>query len=196
MIKKRLKTWLKLKLSGSKKLHSKKPNLVVGKHTLYNKNISISGSGKVIFGKYCAIGPNLTIISSNHDYNIPALQKTFYNKNFKTGYPADSIKGPIIIGNDVWFGQNVTVLSNVKIGNGACIGASSVITKDVPDYAIVAGVPAKIIKFRFNKKIITFLLKLKWWDWSNEKIKRNERFFITDLNKINSMDAIKKIIKN
>jgi acetyltransferase-like isoleucine patch superfamily enzyme len=176
-------------------LLSREPNLVVGENTLYNGEIHIEGKGKVTFGKYCAIGNNLKIISSNHNYNLPALQMTLYIKNFKRGYPGSLIKGPVTIGNDVWFEDDVIVLSGVTIGDGACIGAGSIVTKDVLPYSIAAGVPAKLIKYRFGKKIIEFLLELKWWDWSKDKIKLNEEFFMTDLNKIKSVSEVRKIIR-
>mgnify|MGYP001593905565 CR=1 FL=1 len=194
---KMIKKWYSLIINflkgDPKKLITNKPNLIVGENTLYNGNIAISGTGIIKIGKYCAIGPNLSIISSNHNYNLPCLQKTLYQENFNE-HPKDIIKGETIIGNDVWFGQNVVVLSGVKIGNGACIGAGSVVVKDIPDYAIAAGVPAKVIRYRFNKDIIKFLKELKWWNWSQEQIKKNREFFMTDLN-TKSIKEIKNIIK-
>ena len=80
------------------------------------------------------------------------------------------IKGDIIIKNDVWFGYNSLVRNGVTIGNGAIIGANSFVVKDVPDYAIVAGNPAKIVKMRFDEKNIASLLEIAWWDWDIEKI--------------------------
>ena len=76
-----------------------------------------------------------------------------------------------IIENDVWIGAKSTIMSGVKIHNGAVVGAGSVVTKDVPPYAIVAGNPAKIVKYRFNEKQIQSLLKISWWDWTQDRIK-------------------------
>ncbi len=91
-------------------------------------------------------------------------------------------KGDTIIGNDVWFGYGSTIMPAVKIGDGAIIGSKAVVTKAVPPYAIVAGNPAKIIKSRFTDEIIEELLKIKWWDWSKEKISRNIKAIVdTDL---------------
>lgn len=78
-----------------------------------------------------------------------------------------------MIENDVWIGHDVTILRGVTIGNGAVIAAKSVVTKNVPPYAIVGGNPAKIIKYRFSKKIVQKLQNIKWWDWSIEKIVEN-----------------------
>ena len=78
-----------------------------------------------------------------------------------------------IIGNDVWIGTNAILFPGIKIGNGAIIGAGAVVNKDVPDYAIVAGIPAKIIRYRFDNEIIEGLNQIKWWEWPDDKIKDN-----------------------
>ena len=80
-------------------------------------------------------------------------------------------KGDIIIGNDVWIGYEAVILSGVTIGDGAIIGTRAVVTKDVPPYAIVGGVPAKTIRKRFSDDTISALLKIKWWDWPEERIR-------------------------
>ena len=82
-------------------------------------------------------------------------------------------KGDIVVGNDVWIGYEAVILAGVTIGDGAIIGARAVVTKDVPPYTIVGGVPAKPIRKRFNEETIDILLKLKWWDWSKERIAKN-----------------------
>ena len=81
-----------------------------------------------------------------------------------------------VIEDDVWIGSNSVILSGVKIGRGAVIGAGSIVTKNVPKYAIVAGNPAKVIKMRFNDEEISKLEKLKWWEWSYDRIKENADF--------------------
>ena len=85
------------------------------------------------------------------------------------------------------------ILPGVNVGNGAVIGAGSVVTKDVPDYAIVAGNPSKIIRYRFSKEIINQLKEIQWWDWDDEKIIANKEFFNTDLTKFNG--KLKDLIK-
>ena len=82
-------------------------------------------------------------------------------------------KGDIIIGNDVWIGYEAVILAGVSIGDGAIIGARAVVTKDVPPYTIVGGVPAKSIKKRFSDETISSLLSIQWWNWSKEKISKN-----------------------
>lgn len=82
-------------------------------------------------------------------------------------------KGDIIIGNDVWIGYEAVIMAGVTIGDGAVIGSRAVVTKDVPAYTVVGGVPAKPIKKRFSEETVSLLLESKWWDWPREKIKRN-----------------------
>lgn len=84
---------------------------------------------------------------------------------------------PIEIGNDVWIGANVTILRGVHIGDGAVIGANTLVNKDIPPYAIVVGCPARVIKYRFEETVIQKLLNLKWWNWTDEKIQRNLALF-------------------
>jgi hypothetical protein len=87
------------------------------------------------------------------------------------GHPA--CKGDIVIQNDVWIGAKSTIMSGVKISNGSVVGAGSVVTKDVPPYAIVAGNPAKVVKYRFSEEQIEKLLSIAWWNWDEQKIKDN-----------------------
>ena len=84
----------------------------------------------------------------------------------------DSFLGETIIGNDVWIGKDVNIMGGVTIGDGAIIGTGAVITKDVPPYAVVAGVPAKILKYRFDEEAIAAFLRIKWWNWSEELIEK------------------------
>ena len=87
-------------------------------------------------------------------------------------------KGDIVIDNDVWIGYEAVILSGVHIGNGAIIGARSLVTRDVPPYTIVGGIPAKPIRKRFDEDVCERLLQLKWWDWPYEKIKENLAFIM------------------
>ena len=104
---------------------------------------------------------------------------------FKNRWKIDSLKdchyqgskGDIEIGHDVWIAHGATILSGVKIGHGAVVGAMSVVTKDIPPYAIVGGNPARILKYRFDKQQIAKLLQIEWWGWSEAKIFENNKLF-------------------
>lgn len=165
---------------------------VIGDHTLINGKIIIKGNEPVEFGKYCAVGDGVRIISSNHLVTYPNMQITLHDKCGFKKIAADN-KGTIHIGNGVWIGDSVIILPGINVGSGAVIGAGSVVTKDVPPFSIVAGVPGKVIRKRFSDDVITALLDIKWWDWSIEQIKRNKQFFETDLSNISAAE-FKKII--
>lgn len=99
------------------------------------------------------------------------------------------IKGDTVIGNDVWFGQNVTVMPGIHIGDGCIIGANTTVAKDIPPYSVAVGNPCRVIRKRFDDKMIEFLLKLKWWDWSPEKIFKNLDVLCShDIEKIKELD--------
>jgi len=117
---------------------------------------------KIILGDNVLIGPGAQLHASNHGYELGKGPMTYQER----------IEKDIVIGNDVWIGLGATILSGVNIGDGAVIGAYSVVTKDVPHYAIVAGNPAKLIRYRFSIKTINILRKVQWWDWNYENIKK------------------------
>jgi virginiamycin A acetyltransferase len=146
----------------------------------------------VIIGKYCAIAHNLRIRVRNHYTGYINLQCNFQSKH---GFPSlYTTKGSIVIGNNVWIGDNVIILSGVKVGDGAVIGAGSVVTKDVAPYAIAVGNPARVIKKRFSDEIINSLIKIHWWDWSEEKITKNRAFFEMNFSNIKDNFDIDEII--
>ena len=167
------------------RLHGK---VRIGMGTILVENIRIEGAGGVKIGNYCAIGPDLRVFTTNHDYRYAANQLWVYNL---VGLPHRKYsKGPVEIGNDVWIGERVIILSGVKIGDGAIIGAGSVVTKDVEPFSIVAGVPAKHIKYRFPREVREKLLEFKWWEKKpHELVKLKELFEeeITDVKKVENL---------
>ncbi len=133
-------------------------------------------------GRFCSIGPNLVCGYGIHPINGISTAPCFYStlkQNGMTYSKEDKVieRKKITIGNDVFIGMNVSILDGVTIGDGAIIAAGAVVTKDVPPYAIVGGVPAKVIKYRFNEEIIQKLLKIQWWNWDDEKLQEIEKMF-------------------
>ena len=125
-------------------------------------------SPEATIGKYVSIGSGVVLGTGAHiiDYvsTSPCLQD-------KDDEKMQEINAPVVIKNDVWIGTRVVVKNGVTIGNGAIVGAGAVVTKDVPDYAVVAGVPAKVIRYRFSPEIIDKLLKSRWWDYPLDVLK-------------------------
>lgn len=152
---------------------------IIGDYT-YGKPLVIfeNDESNLIIGKFCSISENVTIfLGGNHrtdwisTYPFNVLTEYFPEGKNILGHPAT--KGNVIIGNDVWIGRNVTILSGIKIGNGAVIATGSVVTKNVGDYEIWGGNPAKLLKKRFDEELIKKLQATNWWDWEIEKIKTN-----------------------
>lgn len=133
----------------------------------------------LIIGKFCAIASGIEFIMNGCNHRLASV--TTYPFNIMGGQWADHApkltdlpyKGDTIIGNDVWFGQNVTVLPGITIGNGSIIAANSVVTKDIPPYTVVGGNPARQIKKRFSDEVIQVLEALSWWDWPIDTITKH-----------------------
>ncbi len=155
------------------------PRFTVDDNTRINGPIVVRGKEDCFIGKYCALGYNLTIITTNHDISKPNLQLNM--QRYHDFCSLEISKGPVIIGNNVWIGDNVTILSGVHIGDGCVVGAGAVVTSQIPACSVAVGVPAKMVKHRFPERFIKEFLKLRWWDWPEEKIARNKEFFETDL---------------
>lgn len=133
-------------------------------------------------GKYCAIAWNVTIGAPNHDFKrlaMAELDRIFSGEDHEHLSSFDTLD--CNIGNDVWIAAGAHVLRGVKVSDGAVIAANAVVTKDVPPYAIVAGVPAKIVKYRFSDEQIKSLLDIKWWDFTGEKLLEARHLFNGDL---------------
>ena len=135
-------------------------------------------------GKYCCISRMVDIGGNEHNYLAAAMMPSYRIKGKLGGalskHPTEA---PITIGNDVWIGEGVSIVrkEGLTIGDGVVIGSGAVITKSIPDYAIVAGVPGRVIKYRFSESIIERLKNLKWWDWDKEKILRNEELLTQNM---------------
>ncbi len=170
------------------------PNIMVGDFSMYNDFVNDPcnfeknnvlyhypvNHDKLVIGKFCSIacGAKFIFTSANHTlsslstYPFPIFFEE-WGLDIKNVTKAWDNKGDIVIGNDVWIGYEAVILSGVTIGDGAIIGTRAVVTKDVPPYTIVGGVPAKSIRKRFSEETIASLLEIKWWNWSEEQIAEN-----------------------
>lgn len=170
------------------------PNITVGDFTMYNDFVNDPmlfeknnvlyhypiNHDKLQIGKFCSIacGAKFLFNSANHTlsslstYPFPLFFEEWGLEKKDVTNTWDN-KGDIIIGNDVWIGYEAVILAGVTIGDGAIIGTRAVVTKDVPPYMIVGGVPAKPIKRRFPEEAISTLLEIQWWNWSEERIAKN-----------------------
>ncbi|MFE8048555.1 DapH/DapD/GlmU-related protein [Brenneria goodwinii] len=134
-------------------------------------------------GNFCSISWGVTIGPGEHDYHRVTSHDFLYNPiygikpNTEIKEVYDRFEKPLHIGNDVWIGTNVSVLRGISIGDGAVVGANSVVVHDVPPYAIVAGCPARVIKYRFNEEQIKSLIDIAWWNLPINVIKDNFSVF-------------------
>lgn len=150
-----------------------------------DKDTYIAGNSVISIsqiGKFCSIGPNFLCGWGIHPVNGLSTAPMFYStlkQNGRTLSKEDKIteRKKITIGNDVFIGANVTVLDGITIGDGAVIGAGAVVSKDIPPYAIAVGCPIKIIRYRFSEENINKLLKIKWWDFDEQKLTDVEKYF-------------------
>lgn len=167
----------------------------MGKGSYIGANSHIEG----YIGRYTSIAPHCHVVQGKHPYTYPyaSTSPLFYAKKTLVGisytkenkfeelsYAIDNYA--VKIGNDCWIGFGASIIAGVTINDGAVVLAHAVVTKDVPPYAIVAGIPAKIIKYRYNEKDIAFLLEKKWWNKPNTWIKKNSIFF-SDINKLKNI---------
>lgn len=169
----------------------RRPNIEIGEYTYYD---DVNGAtdfeahvthhydfigDKLIIGKFCAIAKGVEFVMNGANHRMNSVTTYPFNimgNGWEVAAPTLDelpIKGDTVLKNDVWLGQNVTVMPGVYIGNGAIIAANSTVVKDIPDYCVAGGNPCKVIRKRFDDDLIAYLLALRWWDWPAEKIFKN-----------------------
>lgn len=153
-------------------------NCSIDDFSYINSNSKIKNT---TIGKFCSIGPNVQVILGKHPSVFVSTHPIFYanNKPFKTFSDKTYIEeyDHVIIGHDVWIAEGVLIPGGVTIGNGAIVTARSVVTKNVEPYSIVGGIPAKHIKFRFDKNTMETINNSEWWNWNIEDIKEKYKLF-------------------
>ena len=166
----------------------KNPNIVVGDYTYYDDPVDVHNfeknvlyhfdfiGDKLIIGNFCQIATGVKFLMNggNHDLDGYSSYPFVIFQSYWSQVPfIPNCKKDTIIGNDVWIGYNATIMPGVCIGDGAIIATGAVVTRDVAPYEIVGGNPAQLIRKRFDEETIKFLLQLKWWDWSIDKIEQH-----------------------
>ena len=165
-------------------------------------------SCNVKIGRFCSIASNVKIMAGSHPLNRFTTHMLTYNGEFDKFAvsefgkewvlkPIKTIPEPLTIGNDVWIAEDVVLKGGITIGDGAVIAANSVVTKDVPPYAIVGGIPARIIRYRFSHDVIDELMKIKWWNYNYVDLPDNRKcddidYFINQMNMMISSGEIKE----
>lgn len=171
--------WRKIRKKNDNKTYLQRVinvnKIQVGKETYGPLNIidynPQNGTSKVIIGSYCSIAEGVQFMLGGGHHTDRISTYPFLNRLYGTEESLD--KGNIDISDDVWIGKDVTIMSGISVGQGAVIGTGAVVTKDVPPYAIVGGVPARIIKYRFNKEKIEKLLKINYANLSLKDVEKN-----------------------
>lgn len=159
--------------------HHSLSKVSVGKGSYIGYNAQISNTN---IGKFCSIGPNFSCGWGLHPIHGISSSPVFFSSMKQAGFTYSkedkwSERKPIVIGNDVFIGWNVTILDGVTIGDGAVIGAGAVVSKDIPPYAVAVGSPIKVVKYRFSPDVIDQLLKTKWWDKEDVLLQEVEKNF-------------------
>lgn len=158
-------------------LRSIVPSVIAGRYSYGRpKFMTWTQEDRITIGSFCSIADEVVIFGGGEhriDWITTYPLRVVFNLPGagKDGHP--HTKGETRIGNDVWIGYRAVILSGVTLGDGVVVGAGAVVTKDAPPYSIVAGNPAKVIRYRFDEDVIEALLRIKWWEWPIEKIIEN-----------------------
>jgi virginiamycin A acetyltransferase len=166
-------------------------DLEIGDGTNINGPFVSRGQGSFRVGRYCAVGEDLRVITSNHDLRSANVQLNLQKRLGLSIIAGD--RQDVSVGNNVWIGDSVTLLPGARIGDGAVIGAGSIVTSEIPPFAVAAGVPARELRHRFPPDMVAALVDIAWWDWSFDRMRRNRAFFDSDLTRM-TPEEVRKVI--
>lgn len=156
--------------------------VTIGRHTRINHASYLE---KCEIGSFCAIAGRLIIRNNNHRMEYLNLNHTFQEKKFGSVVRlAGGVDTPVKVGNAVWIGDRVVILAGVNVGDGAVIGAGSVVVRDVEPYSIVAGNPAKLIRYRFSVDVVRKLSGFRWWEFDDADLKFHRNRFVTPVEEL------------
>lgn len=181
----RLRALLHDEKASAKINWAKHPQVSIGRYTygIVHESVPLMDSvnWSLSVGSFCSIAPGVRFVFGRHEHLEGPT--TFPIREFVRGHWDTTLweKESIQVGHDVWIASNVLVLSGAKIGHGAVIGAGAVVARDIPPYAIAAGVPAKVLRWRMSEEQRSKMMEIAWWDWSKEKILANEALLYGDL---------------
>jgi acetyltransferase-like isoleucine patch superfamily enzyme len=173
-------------------------NFEIGEYTYGRPVVRHWGEPATLkMGKFCSLADGVTIfLGGEHNTNWvttypfssddPQVREIWTGAEGIGGHP--KTRGDVVIGNDVWIGWDAVIMSGVKIGDGAVIGARALVTKDVEPYSVVVGNPGRQVKYRFEPEIIAKLLEIQWWNWPIEKINRNLKILCSP--NLNQLDQL------
>lgn len=184
-----------------------RPNIRVGDYTYYSDDEGAEGfeahvthhydflGDKLIIGRFCAIGKGVEFVMNGANHRMDSITTYPFNilgHGWEKATPTLAqlpFKGDTIVGNDVWIGQNVTVMPGVHIGDGAIIAANTTLTSDVPSYHVAGGNPSRLLKKRFDDDLINLLQRIQWWNWPPKKIYGNLEILCSA-----NLEEIKKLV--
>lgn len=153
-------------------------SISIGDHSWFSGPLIIDGEGSVSIDRWVAVGRNLSIVTSGHDVAVANLH---FGLADLIGLPRPIASvGEVVLGSACWIGDGVMVLGGGSVGIGAVVGARSVVTTSIPPFAVAAGTPARVIRQRFKPPTVEALLGIAWWEWPDERVRRNRSFFEAD----------------
>ena len=145
--------------------------------------------GPCSIGSFCAIAGRLVVRSTNHSMAYANMQVSAQREVIGSTFPVAGVSnGPVTIGDASWIGDSVVILPGASVGVGAVVGAGSVVTKPIPDFAVAAGNPARVLRMRFEQHVVDYLLAIAWWEWTTGKMNRNREFFEVDFTAMSASD--------